>query len=684
MATLNDVEFKITKAEWSTYQNNVVQKVLGSGNIVVHDLGYGVDPLPVSAWVHNEKELDDFKEAFHSGGLLTYVKDPHSGKQYKGYALGSVQEETPINNSITEGIAFQFNIQLATPYAESSVLSCRAKEITSNNQEWSAEDAACNNLLDNWSFEDWSDGASSAPDSWLFWSNGAGTISRESTIIKHGTYSANIDGVNGSTTNLRYELRDWEDYVGKDMNIGVWIYTDNPSNTTITLSDGVGSTTETATLTDTWEFITCTHTVDSSATKLFVYIQANPNGNTAIFADTAVLIEGSSTPDSTFIRDIDTDGNVDALPDIKIKAGAIGTSCYRDSVDTDTQLDTTMYNTSSSTYILATTQTFSAIDGRGWAMKNVSFDLKDVYTDVAWCKVTLQAASYDSGTETTIFEASETSDSFVTHTETFDDETTEYRGGNNEDVVIRYYIKNVGTPSQDTQIDNCETIMYTKRPNSATDVDVYNTADTSVKCAICNDIDADAEVQINTDGTGTYMYSDYFVTDKYLDAYYERLSVTHDTGNDELDIADDGYLIYKIDTKYPITGIPTLTSQINITSGTPTIQIAKDDGAGAPDTWYDIDTAIVDDVDTEYELDNATSLSLKGETILYFRFDCVKTTPATLSIKSFKLNVDINTTYAKNPIVSHSSGSNTFRCDQNSDSGLNCEISLMYRDRWWV
>ena len=222
--------------------------------------------------------------------------------------------------------------------------------------------------------------------------------------------------------------------------------------------------------------------------------------------------------------------------------------------------------------------------------------------------------------------------------------------------------------------------IYQHEPSAVyvTDVVIYNTAYTTVKCAVSNIMLTGSVYRINTGGTGTIYYDDDFNTIKW-NSDSTNLNVTHDIINSELDIADDGYIYWKCEAKYPITGIPPLTSQINITAGTPTIQISSDGS-----TWYDIDTAIVDDVDTEYPLDSDGNLSLAGKTLFYFRFDCVKAGAATCSIKSFELDVDIHTVYAKNPVITKGDTASTFRCDQDSASGMDCEISLFYPARWWA
>lgn len=209
---------------------------------------------------------------------------------------------------------------------------------------------------------------------------------------------------------------------------------------------------------------------------------------------------------------------------------------------------------------------------------------------------------------------------------------------------------------------------------------VYNTADTTVKVNVANLLLCGSVYKINTDGTGTIDYDDDFTNEKWnIDGVSS--GVTHDEVNDELDIADDGYLYYRVDTKNTITGIPTLTTQILKTAGTSTIQIAADSG-GSPDTWYDITTPIVDDVDTVYDLDSS-SLSLKGLTKFYFRIDCGDTGTHTCTVKSFELDVVIITIDVEHPKIS-ATGISTFRCDQDDDSGVDCDISLTYRDRSWA
>ena len=141
MATLNGVEFKIIEIEWSTYQNNVIQEVLGSDTVEVQHQGYGSEPIRISGMVNNEKELDLFKGQFYSGPILTLITDPDSDKEYLVYALGDVRREKVSNRTADTGIIFDCMVQLKYPYADSIFENTQTKRVTSQSQEWSQDDS---------------------------------------------------------------------------------------------------------------------------------------------------------------------------------------------------------------------------------------------------------------------------------------------------------------------------------------------------------------------------------------------------------------------------------------------------------------------------------------------------------------------------------------------------------------
>ncbi|MCK5431410.1 MAG: hypothetical protein KAJ03_01635 [Gammaproteobacteria bacterium] len=206
-------------------------------------------------------------------------------------------------------------------------------------------------------------------------------------------------------------------------------------------------------------------------------------------------------------------------------------------------------------------------------------------------------------------------------------------------------------------------------------VQVNNQADANIVMNVSNIMLIGAVHTIYADGSGSVVYLDDFSTNKYKADRHAESGVTHDTVNDELDVADTGYLSWKIDAKYPVTGIPTLTTQIDITAGTPTIQISDDDI-----TYYDIDTAIVDDVLTEYQLDNAVNLSFKdGKTVVYIRVDCDGAGTNTCTIKTIAAAISMITVDAQRPTINIGSA-NTFKCVQSATSAIDCTVKLTHRD----
>ena len=376
--------------------------------------------------------------------------------------------------------------------------------------------------------------------------------------------------------------------------------------------------------------------------------------------------------DST--NDISTAGNVDAKPDIRVTGGAAGANYDRiysthEEVDEDDTGTTT-----SPTYVLMRTTSYDGLGGQKINLTEVG--QKNNATSDGKYKITYQ---FDSGSETTIIEEQTTGTSWKYH-------TTDVTGADGDGMDIRYYLRFPTAGGHPALFGSSED-FYRKKREIADSVDILNTVDEDIVCNVGNLIFEGMISRINADGSGHVDYTeDMASSTQFLDTSYDHVdgSLNYDAVNDEIDIADDGYLIYKFDVKYPVSSIPLLTATINITSGTPTIQVAKDDGTGVPDTWYDIDTAIVDNVETEYDLKSGSDVVFDGETVVFVRFDCVKTGAATLSIIDMDFDFDIITIDALIPIITTGGSANTFRCEQSATSNNTCTVALIYNDRWWA
>ena len=151
------------------------------------------------------------------------------------------------------------------------------------------------NLLSNGDFEAWSAGTSAAPDGWT--SDGAGaTIAREGTTIKLGTYSAKLTRVGADCTitqqiDIKKGIAYWK---GKTISYGCWVWASVAGKAYIRFVDGVQSHDSSYhTGSSTWEWLSVTAAVNSSATNVTCYCEIDATNTTAYF-DGAMCVEGES------------------------------------------------------------------------------------------------------------------------------------------------------------------------------------------------------------------------------------------------------------------------------------------------------------------------------------------------------------------------------------------------------
>ena len=139
MATLNGVEFGIVHITKTIVHDNNIKDIPGSDTVVQDDLGYSTAPMRITGHVKNDNEYDDLKEQYYSGGELTLIVDPDSGRQYTVYAFQNLTDLDGDRTYPLTDIVFQAMFHMKNPYLESVTDKTRIKSITSNNQEWSAD-----------------------------------------------------------------------------------------------------------------------------------------------------------------------------------------------------------------------------------------------------------------------------------------------------------------------------------------------------------------------------------------------------------------------------------------------------------------------------------------------------------------------------------------------------------------
>jgi len=158
------------------------------------------------------------------------------------------------------------------------------------------------NLLSNGDFENWSAGASVAPDGWALSGAGA-SVAREATIVKLGTYSAKVtraganailyvfpDGVIGTNFGTNYR-----DYLkGRTMTLSCWVYATVANRARIDIWDGCADTYSSYHTGDsTWQLLTVTRTFPTNVLGVSVYFYVD-TGDTIAYFDGVMCVEGES------------------------------------------------------------------------------------------------------------------------------------------------------------------------------------------------------------------------------------------------------------------------------------------------------------------------------------------------------------------------------------------------------
>lgn len=154
------------------------------------------------------------------------------------------------------------------------------------------------NYLSNNGFELWTAGDSSAPDDWTL-AGASAAVAKESTIKKLGSYSAKVTRA-GTDCYLYQDIHAVKGisyWSGKTVTFGCWVYATVANRAFLEVYDGANFTNSSFHTGDsTWQFLTVTHTISSSADKvrLLLYIT---DGNTSAYYDGAIFVEGSAIPD---------------------------------------------------------------------------------------------------------------------------------------------------------------------------------------------------------------------------------------------------------------------------------------------------------------------------------------------------------------------------------------------------
>ena len=335
--------------------------------------------------------------------------------------------------------------------------------------------------------------------------------------------------------------------------------------------------------------------------------------------------------------------------------------------------DATVYNTSSDSYVLKKTYTLDATGGKHH-ITNFAADMQCAGGKTASLQLTVEASSLYGGVETAIHTFNSSAFPYESVTTTLD-----ITGAENEQMILRLYLK-TSVSGNVAYYKNSDIDREYLRAHGLEDLILYNDDDDTIQTDVLNELYPDQTFEINPRGIGTFAY-----TMDLSDVNTDRMEfhadgATLDTGNTKYTLTASGFIEFGFDTRYSITGIPILSTNIDILTGTPTIQIAED-VAGVPGTWYDIDTAVVDAAETAYNLVSGSDVRFKGNTKIWVR---IETNGGTLDMSSFYIGADIIAEDAAFFYINKNGVSTTLHAIQGADSSGVCIVTLEFNNRRFV
>jgi len=154
------------------------------------------------------------------------------------------------------------------------------------------------NQILNGSFENWSSGDNSDPDSWTSWSSGmTHSIAKEFDYVKLGNFSAKLTR-NGANCVLNQDIHEdegisyWQE---KTVMFQCWVKCNTASSARILINDGVLSvSSDYHSGNNSWELLTVSKTIDANATMVRVVCQIVNNDVSAYF-DGALSVGSGDT-----------------------------------------------------------------------------------------------------------------------------------------------------------------------------------------------------------------------------------------------------------------------------------------------------------------------------------------------------------------------------------------------------
>lgn len=353
-----------------------------------------------------------------------------------------------------------------------------------------------------------------------------------------------------------------------------------------------------------------------------VYVRVlgyNLNSGAVINFD-KILIQKASDFELTATGNlISTKGTVDTVPDVVVT----GVTSNPDTstpgeVSVFTSPDGYNYTTLKNTYTWQYTRVLPArTDGGVYRLDKVYTQLRTLVAgNVAYLKVTVQAASKNGGVEYTVAE-------FTSKIATYEPKSRDVAitFAQNEAVTIKYYVKtsNTSVKAGATLMGYALTTMGSGGVVSTSGMYMWNVEDPSTVLMLPAVIPPKYTAEVNADGTGSLSYAENFLDDSFLEIATSKSGVTYDADTKSMVIAAGGSIVFPFDCRYPITGIPFVIAWAK--SGNPQFLIAED-VSGNPGTFYSVDdnqASVSGNTEMRRALDKEDNLRLNTKTKYYLK-----------------------------------------------------------------
>lgn len=419
----------------------------------------------------------------------------------------------------------------------------------------------------------------------------------------------------------------------------------------------------------------CTFDEAETDLELRMYSDDYANDEAYMYCDQVFIVRAKHYDSSELGNDIVTTGTVDVIPDVMITATRLTEGAITEGFNIKTiDPSSGTYEVDGVTYTLLRTEVLPAKANKRHRIDKVSCrKCSDDWSYDAYTRVTYQCASRNGGAETDLWE-------FRSNRQYPDFEDKHHSPflmcGENESCTLRWYGRSERSDHKSYHKDfSCDhTEIITNK--LGTGIQIYNTADPLTVMHVCNKLDPGSTMEINADGTGSFRYLENLADITYQTVCHSRTGDSYDPAAQLLTLATTGSVVYRFDTRYPITGIPFMV--MDVIAGNPQIAIAAED-SGNPGTYYAIDQNLTTDQSgqTIYrELVQEANYSLKGSTVFYVRI--TPYTGQTCVISSLFLYADLITLDAERPKILATGQPNTFKVNMPNNTAL--EVSLQYRD----